>query len=73
MIMPLLTLTYRTIFTDIDTPNLQTNGFGPHLLTTPEAMNIAEQSATLIGSVARSIQTVQSKSKQPSRGWKRGR
>lgn len=38
------------------------NGFGPHLLTTPEAMNIAEQSATLIGSVARSIQTVQSKS-----------
>ncbi|XP_052710144.1 heme peroxidase 2-like [Crassostrea angulata] len=46
----------------IDTPNLQMNGFGPHLLTTPEAMNIAEQSATLIGSVARSIQTVQSKS-----------
>lgn len=49
------------IFTEIDTPNLQTNGFGPHLLTTPEAMNIAEQSATLIGSVARSIETVQTK------------
>lgn len=45
----------------IDTPNLQTSGFGPHLLTTPEAMNIAEQSATLIGSVARSIETVKTK------------
>ncbi|XP_048767283.2 peroxidase mlt-7-like [Ostrea edulis] len=43
----------------IDTPNLDTKDFGPHLLTTSQALNIAQQSATLIGSVARTIESVQ--------------
>lgn len=49
----------RCLFSEIDTPNLDTKDFGPHLLTTSQALNIAQQSATLIGSVARTIESVQ--------------
>ncbi|XP_062593223.1 chorion peroxidase-like [Saccostrea cucullata] len=53
----------------IDLPNQNTAGFGPHLLTTSEAQNIAQQSATFIGSVARAIEKTQSRRATLSRSF----
>lgn len=33
---------------DFDTPNSQTEGFGPHLLTSPEAIKISESARVMI-------------------------